>query len=291
MPEFTTLLYAVEDGVATITLNRPDRMNAFNIEMGTELVAAFDATDADDAVKTVILTGAGKAFCAGADLRGGASTFDPERRAAAAAEHVVNGVYRDGAGRVTLRIFESLKPVIAAINGAAVGAGATVPLAADIRLASEDARFGFVFSRRGMIMEGSSSWFLPRAVGLQTACEWIYSGRVFPAAEALERGLVRSLHAPADLLPAARRLAREFADNAAPVSVALMRQMLWRISNADHPMEAHTIDSRMLASRGGSADAREGVQSFLDKRPPQFPNRVSQDLPPEFPWWSPRAFS
>jgi enoyl-CoA hydratase/carnithine racemase len=285
LPALETLLYTVEDGVATVTLNRPEKLNAFTARMRDELVAVFDETDADDAVRAVIVTGAGRAFCAGADLSSGGKTFDYEARNDEAREaHRVGEVYRDGGGIVTLRIFNSLKPVIGAINGAAVGIGVTMQLPMDIRIASTDARFGFVFARRGITLEAASSWFLTRAVGMQTALEWCFTGRVFGAHEALDRGLVRSLHPPADLLPAARALAREIADNAAPVSVALTRQMLWRLAGAEHPMQAHRVDSRAIQARGRSADAREGVSSFLEKRQPTYPNRVSSDMPAFFPW-------
>jgi len=286
-----TVLYSVEDGIATITLNRPDKMNAFTVKMRDELVSLFDETDSDDAVRAVIITGAGRAFCAGADLSSGGKTFDYASRGDAAREALrVGDVYRDGGGVTTLRIFKSLKPVIGAINGAAVGIGVTMQLPMDIRLASTDARFGFVFARRGIVPEAASSWFLSRVVGMQTALEWCYTGRVFNAQEALERGLVRSLHAPADLLPAARALAREIADNTAPVSVALTRQMLWRMAGADHPMQAHRIDSRAIQARGQSADAREGVSSFLEKRQPVYPDKVSRDMPAFFPWWDEPPF-
>jgi enoyl-CoA hydratase/carnithine racemase len=292
MAEFETILYAVEDGIATITLNRPERLNAFTARMMADLIAAFDLTDADDAVKAVIVTGAGRGFCAGADLSGGAAAFD--HRASADPIRLqarVGGVQRDGGGRLTLRIYESLKPVIAAVNGAAVGVGVTMQLPMDIRLASTEARFGFVFARRGITPEAASSWFLPRLVGMQTALEWCYTGRVFGAEEAQARGLVRSLHAPEDLLPAARALAREIADNTAPVSIALTRQLLWRMAGADQPMEAHRADSRAIQPRGASADAAEGVTAFLEKRTPHYPNRVSSDLPDIWPDWKARDFS
>lgn len=290
--EFETLLYSVEDGIATITLNRPDRMNAFTSTMMLDLIAAFDETDADDDVKVVIVTGAGdRAFCAGADLGSGGSTFDYASRGEAAREEAkVGDVYRDGGGRVTLRIYDSLKPVIAAVNGAAVGIGVTMQLAMDIRLASTSARFGFVFARRGITPEAASSWFLPRLVGMQTALEWCYTGRVFPAQEALDRGLVRSLHEPGDLLPAAKALAREIADNTAPVSIALTRQMLWRGAGLRHPMDAHMADSRAIQARGASGDAKEGVTSFLEKRAPAYPNKVSADLPDIWPEWKAPQF-
>jgi len=291
-PTFETLLYDVDDGIATITLNRPDKLNAFTTQMMTDMIAAFDATDADDDVRVVIVTGAGRAFCAGADLSAGGSTFDQsERSEPARVANRVGGVQRDGGGLLTLRIFDSLKPVIAAVNGAAVGVGVTMQLAMDFRMASTNARFGFVFARRGINPEAASSWFLPRLVGVQTALEWCFTGRVFPAQEAYEKGLVRSLHDPDDLLPAARALAREIADNTAPVSIAITRQMIWRMSGADHPMEAHKADSRGIQARGSSADAREGVTSFLEKRAPRYPNKVSSDLPDIWPHYPPRKFS
>ena len=286
MPTFQTLLYDLTDGIATITLNRPEKLNAFTNQMRAEIIEAFDHTDADDNVKVVIVTGADKAFCAGADLSSGGKTFDYDSQKTAARDVLrVGGTYRDGGGTATLRIFNSLKPVIGAINGAAVGIGMTLQLPMDIRLASTKARFGFVFSKRGITPEAASSWFLTRAVGMQTALEWCYTGRIFSAQEALDNKLVRSVHEPEDLMPAARALAREIADNAAPVSVALTRQMLWRMHAADHPMRAHEVDSRAIQSRGQSADAREGVSSFLEKRPAVFPNKVSTDMPDFFPWW------
>ena len=278
--EYSEILYEVTDSVATITLHRPERMNAFTGTMMYEVIDAFDQVDADDDVRAVIVTGSGeRAFCAGADLGGGGDTF---ARGGSDIQTKV-GVPRDGGGMVSLRIFDCTKPVIGAINGAAVGVGVTMTLPMDIRLAADTARFGFVFARRGIVPEACSSWFLPRLVGISTAAEWCYTGRVFPAAEALERGLVRSVHAPADLLPAAREIAREIADNTAPVSVALTRQMLWRMLGADHPMEAHRVDSRGIQSRGASADAREGVESFLEKRQPVYPVKVSEGLPDIFP--------
>ncbi|KNZ33617.1 MAG: enoyl-CoA hydratase [Methylibium sp. NZG] len=290
-PTFDTLLYDVQDGVATVTLNRPDKLNAFTPQMRDDLVAAFEHTDADDAVRVVIATGAGRAFCAGADLSGGGSTFDYASQGQASRDRLkVGDVYRDGGGIVTLRIFNSLKPVIGAINGPAVGIGMTMQLPMDIRMASTDARFGFVFARRGITPEAASSWFLGRLVGMQTALEWCFTGRVFGAQEALERGLVRSLHAPQDLLPAARALAREIADHTAPVSVALTRQMLWRMSGQDHPMKAHRVDSRAIQSRGQSADVREGVSAFLEKRPAVYGDTVSADMPAFYPWWDEPGF-
>ncbi len=291
LPPLQTLLYTVEDGIATVTLNRPEKLNAFTPQMRDELVAVFDETDADDAVRVVIITGAGRAFCAGADLSSGGKTFDYAARGEAARDaYKVGDVYRDGGGITTLRIFKSLKPVIGAINGAAVGIGVTMQMPMDIRMASTDARFGFVFAKRGNTPEAASSWFLTKLVGMQTALEWCFTGRVFGAQEALDRGLVRSLHAPAELMPAARALAREIADNTAPVSVALTRQLLWHMAGAAHPMAAHRIDSRAIQSRGQSADAREGVSSFLEKRQPVYPNKVSTDMPAFFPWWDEPPF-
>jgi enoyl-CoA hydratase/carnithine racemase len=288
---FETITYAVEDGIALLTLNRPDKLNAFNTQMMQEMIAAFDLSDADDAVRCVIVTGAGRGFCAGADLSAGAQTFNYDARGGPdAAARKVGGAQRDGGGLLTLRIFDSLKPVIAAVNGPAVGIGVTMQLAMDIRLASTEARFGFVFARRGLNPEAASSWFLPKLVGVQRALEWCFTGRIFPAQEALDGGLVRSLHAPADLLPAARALAREIADNTAPVSVAITRQLIWRMAGASHPMEAHRADSRGIEARGKAGDAREGVTSFLEKRQPNYPDRVSKDLPDIWPHWKAPEF-
>lgn len=287
-PDFEQIRYEVSDHVATITLHRPDAMNAFTGTMMHEIIAAFDEIDADDDVRAVIVTGEGnRAFCAGADLSSGGETF---AKGGSDVQTSV-GVPRDGGGLVSLRIFESTKPVIAAINGAAVGVGVTMTLPMDIRLASTSAKFGFVFARRGIVPEACSSWFLPRLVGVSQAAEWCYTGRVFPATEALEGGLVRSLHEPEELLPAARAIAAEIAEHAAPVSVSLTRQMLWRMLGADHPMQAHRVDSRGIMERGKSGDSREGVMSFLEKRPAVFPDRVSDGLPEIFPGWTDPEFS
>jgi enoyl-CoA hydratase/carnithine racemase len=275
--EFEQLRYEVADHVLTITLDRPDRLNAFTAQMGRELIAAFDAADADDDVRAVIVTGEGRGFCAGADLEAGGATFDWREREAE------GEVPRDGGGQVVLRIFECTKPVIAAINGPAVGVGITMCLPADVRLASDSARMGFVFARRGIVPEACSSWFLPRIVGISTALEWCMTGRVFDASEAHERGLVRSLHSGDGLQAAANELARDIADNAAPVSVAMSRQLLWSMLGAEHPMDAHRADSRGIYMRGRGQDVREGVSSFLEKRPPEFPERVSDGLPDLFP--------
>ena len=280
---YEQILHEVVDGVMTITLHRPEKLNAFTPTMMRELIDAFDRADADDAVRAVIVTGAGRAFCAGADLSGGGGTFDNTARDTLE-------THRDGGGLVALRIFESKKPVIAAINGPAVGVGITMTLPMDVRLASTAARMGFVFARRGIVPEACSSWFLPRVVGISRAAEWVYTGRIFSAEEALAGGLVSRIVPPADLLATARGLAREIADNTSAVSVALSRQLLWRMLGADHPMEAHQVDSRAIYWMGSSADAREGVAAFLEKRPARFTLRPSADLPGFYPWWPPRPF-
>jgi enoyl-CoA hydratase/carnithine racemase len=271
------------DGVLTVTLNRPERLNAWTAQMGSELRAAFDHADLDDEVRAIIVTGAGRGFCAGADLASGADTFDYRK-------HKSVGQARDNGGEFTLRVFESTKPVIAAINGPAVGVGATMTLPMDVRLAADDARIGFVFARRGIIPEACSSWFLPRVVGISRAMEWVSTGRVFSAQEGLEAGLIRSLHPQGELLDAARALAQEIAENTAPVSVALSRQLMWRMLGAEHPMIAHRADSRGMVARGQSADAAEGITAFLEKRPASFPDRVSDGLPDIMPGWSAPEF-
>ena len=286
--DYTQIRYEVADGIATLTLNRPDQLNAFTGTMMNEIIDAFDRSDADDNVRVIVITGAGRGFCAGADLSSGGATF---AKGGSDVKTKVEGVTRDGGGLTSLRIYESHKPVIGAINGAAVGVGVTMTLPMDIRLASTTAKFGFVFARRGIVPEACSSWFLPRVVGINKAAEWVYTGRIFTAQEALEAGLVRSVHEPDELLNAAYALAREIADNTAPVSVALSRHMLWRGLSLDHPMEAHKMDSRGIAVRGPSADAIEGVTSFLEKRPARFPNKVSEGLPDIFPGWDEREFS
>ncbi len=278
------------DRVLTITLDRPDRLNAFTVPMQRELMAAFDRADEDPEVRVVVVTGRGRGFCAGADLEFGADTFDVGAGSPATGSSE-RRAHRDEGGLVTLRIYQCTKPVIAAINGPAVGVGATMTLPMDVRLASETARFGFVFARRGIVPEACSSWFLPRAVGISTALEWTMTGRVFDAAEALERGLVRSVHAPDDLLPAAYELAQEIATTTSAVSVAMTRQMLWRMLGADHPMAAHQVDSNGIAKLGRSADAREGVMSFLGKRPPTFTDQVPADIPSPWPFWDDPEFT
>jgi enoyl-CoA hydratase/carnithine racemase len=281
--DYEQILTETSDGVLTITLNRPERLNAWTAQMGSELRAAFDRADLDDEVRAIIVTGAGRGFCAGADLASGADTFDYRK-------HESTGPARDNGGEFTLRVFESTKPVIAAINGPAVGVGATMTLPMDVRLAAEDARIGFVFARRGIIPEACSSWFLPRVVGISRAMEWVSTGRVFSAQEGLEAGLIRSLHPQGELLDAARALAHEIAENTAPVSVALARQLMWRMLGAEHPMIAHRADSRGMVARGQSADAAEGVTAFLEKRPAVFPDRVSDGLPDIMPGWSAPGF-
>ena len=285
--DYQDITLDIADGIATITLNRPDKLNSFTGRMMHEIISAFDVTDADDSVKVVIVTGAGKGFCAGADLSSGGETFAK----GGSDVQTKQGVPRDGGGLVSLRIFNSLKPVIGAINGAAVGVGVTMTLPMDIRLASENAKFGFVFAKRGIVPEACSSYFLPRLVGIQQATEWVFTGRVFPAQEAKDARLVRSVHAPDELMPAAIAIAREIADNTAPVSVALSRRMLWRMLGASHPMEAHRADSRGIMERGKSADSKEGVVSFLEKRPAVYPDRVSDGLPDIFPGWDDPEFA
>jgi enoyl-CoA hydratase/carnithine racemase len=305
--DYEEIAYDVDDGILTITLDRPDRLNAFTVRMQEELIDAFDRSDADDAVRVVIVTGRGRGFCAGADLGAGGATFDRTDRPAgdedgqrtpvrsidheATGTESAEGRHRDEGGLVALRIFASSKPVIAAVNGPAVGVGVTMTLPMDVRLAAESARFGFVFARRGIVPEACSSWFLPRVVGISQAAEWCYTGRVFPASEALAGGLVRRVLPDAELLPAARDLAREIADNTSAVSVAVTRQLLWRMLGESHPMAAHKVDSRAIDELGRGADAREGVLSFLEKRPPQFTLRPSSDMPPVYPWWDEPEFA
>ncbi len=282
--DFQEIRYEVADEILTITLDRPDRLNAWTQSMGGELIEAFDRADADDGVRVIIVTGAGRGFCAGADLEQGGSTFDWRKR------DREGDVPRDGGGRFALRVFASTKPVIAAINGPAVGVGVTMTLPMDIRLAAESARLGFVFARRGIVPEACSSWFLPRIVGISTAMEWVSTGRVFSAQDALAGGLVRSVHPDGELLGAARRLATEIVANTAPVSVALARRLMWTMLGAAHPMEAHRADSRGMYARGQSADVREGIASFLEKRPARFTDRVGDGLPELFPGREEPAF-
>ena len=280
---YETLLTDLDSGVLTVTLNRPERLNAFNTPMLGDLLALVDEVDANDDVRAVIFTGAGRGFCAGADLGGGSNTFDNSGRESSE-EH------RDGGGLVALRLYDCTKPLIAAFNGPAVGVGATMMLPADVRLASEKAKFGFVFARRGIVPEACSSWFLPRVVGINRAMEWVATGRIFGPEEALQGGLVSRVLPADDLLPTARSLAAEIAENTSAVSVALSRQLMWKMLGADHPMEAHKLDSRGIYAMGKSPDSREGIQSFLEKRPAEFSMKVSSNMPEFYPWWQERSF-
>jgi|TARA_B110000263_G_C15174190_1_gene448383 enoyl-CoA hydratase/carnithine racemase len=289
---FKTILYELEEKILTITLNRPDRLNAFTGQMMDELILAFKEAGQDDDVRVIIVTGAGRGFCAGADLEAGGANFnrDAKNKGQKTSDKENLEWIRDGGGRTTLAIYDCPKPIIAAINGPAVGVGVTMTLPMDIRLASDKARFGFVFARRGLVPEAASSWFLPRIVGISKALEWTYSGRVFPAQEALEGGLVRSIHAEEDLLNIAKDLASEIIENTSPVSISMTRHMLWKMLGADHPMEAHKVDSRAIYELGKSKDVEEGVNSFLEKRSPNFPSKVSKDMPEFYPWWEPKEF-
>lgn len=298
---YETIRYEVTEGVATVTLNRPDVFNAMNPAMMNELLAVFDETDQDDNVRAVIITGAGKGFCGGADLSKGADIFDKDKNGTVVDDDSpirADGTFdyskesaRDGGGKLALRIFASLKPVIGAINGAGVGVGASMLLPMDIRIASEKGRLGFVYARRGIVYECCSSWFLPRLVGIANTLQWSFSGRVLSADELLAGGLVSEVVPPEQLLPRAQEIAREIADNTAPVSIALMRQMAWRSLGMSHPMEAHQIESRGICTRGRSPDAKEGVKSFVEKRLPDFPCNVSTDMPDYFPWWEEPSYS
>ncbi len=283
---YATIIADIDDGIMTLTLNRPERLNAFTREMQDEMIDALDRADADDAVRGIIVTGQGRAFCAGADLGSGGNTFNADSR-----EDRPSGLRPDGGGVLTLRIYECRKPIVAAINGPAVGVGITMTLPMDVRIAADDARFGFVFSRRGIVPEACSSWFLPRVVGISQALQWCYSGRVFEAREALEGRLVHSLHGKDELVPAARAMLREIADHASPLSVTMIRHMMWRLLGADHPIEAHKLDSRGVYHLGRGPDSQEGVEAFLEKRAPRFQGKVSTDLPEFFPWWQQREFS
>jgi enoyl-CoA hydratase/carnithine racemase len=286
VPDFKTLSLAVEGPIATLTLERPEALNAISPLMEREFLQAFDVVDATDEIRAVVVTGRGRAFCAGADISAGDAGFDVIRRARERATEALEpgDAPRDGGGMMALRIFSCRKPVVGAINGAAVGAGATVPLAMDVRLGSERARFGMVFARRGMSPDAASSWFLPRIVGISRALDWMMSGRIFDAAEALEAGYLRSVHPPGELLGAAYEMARGLVSESAPVSVAVTRQLLWRMLGARHPMEAHRVESRTIVSRSTAADSAEGVAAFLAKREAQFPLTVSHDMPDGFPW-------
>ena len=291
--EFECILYEVKDKVLTITLNRPDRLNAYTGQMQSNLIEAFDKAGKDDDIRAIIVTGAGRGFCAGADLGAGGNTFNREvRNNKGETEGIKDDPewIRDGGGRTTLAIFDCPKPIIAAFNGPAVGVGVTMTLPMDIRIASEEAKFGFVFGRRGLVPDAASSWFLPRVVGINKALEWTFSGRVFSPEEAKEGGLIRSIHPADKLLEEANKIAQEIVENTSAVSVAMTRQMLWKLLGADHPMEAHKVDSRAIYELGQGGDAKEGVESFLEKRPPEFPSKVSEDMPEFYPWWEERKF-
>ena len=291
--EFECILYDVKDKVLTITLNRPDRLNAYTGQMQSNLIEAFDKAGKDDDIRAIIVTGAGRGFCAGADLGAGGNTFNREVRNNKGETQGIKEDpewMRDGGGRTTLAIFDCPKPIIAAFNGPAVGVGVTMTLPMDIRIASEEAKFGFVFARRGLVPEAASSWFLPRVVGINKALEWTFSGRVFSPEEAREGGLIRSIHPAEKLLEEANKIAQEIVENTSAVSVAMTRQMLWKLLGADHPMEAHKIDSRAIYELGQGGAAKEGVESFLEKRSPEFPSKVSEDMPGFYPWWEERKF-
>ena len=290
--KFETIKYEVKDKILTITLNRPDRLNAFTGQMMNDLISAFDSASNDDEVRVVIVTGEGRGFCAGADLGAGEATFNrDENPRAKKTDNKENLEWlRDGGGRTTLAIYDCSKPIIAAINGPAVGVGVTMTLPMDIRLASEEAKFGFVFARRGLVPEAASSWFLPRIVGISKSLEWTFSGKVFDAEEALNGGLIRSIHSKDSLLDEAKKIANEIIENTSPVSVSMTRQMLWKMLGADHPMEAHKVDSRAIYELGKGEDTKEGVNSFLEKRPPEFPSKVSKDMPDFYPWWDEKEF-
>ena len=290
--KFETIKYEVKDNILTITLNRPDRLNAFTGQMMNDLISAFDSASHDDEVRVVIVTGEGRGFCAGADLGAGEATFnrDENPRTKKTDDEENLEWLRDGGGRTTLAIYDCSKPIIAAINGPAVGVGVTMTLPMDIRLASDEAKFGFVFARRGLVPEAASSWFLPRIVGISKSLEWTFSGKVFNAEEALDGGLIRSIHPQDSLMDEAKKIANEIIENTSPVSVSITRQMLWKMLGADHPMEAHKVDSRAIYELGKGEDTKEGVNSFLEKRPPKFPSKVSKDMPDFYPWWDEKEF-
>lgn len=281
---FNVILYEVDDQILTITLNSPEKLNAFSGEMLDDLMQAFDMADEDDDINAIIVTGAGRGFCAGADLSAGDSTWEGHEERLAVTRR------GDGGGELSRRIYRSLKPVIVAFNGPAVGVGLTFTLAADVRIAARDIKMGFVFAARGIVPEGCSAWFLPRIVGISKALEWCFSGRIFKSEEALEAGLVRSLHDPEDLIPAARGLAEEFIQNSSSISRAVLRHMMWRMLGASDPIEAHRVDTAAINQMAVSKDAKEGINAFLEKRSPNFPGKVSQDLPEFFPWWEEPEF-
>jgi enoyl-CoA hydratase/carnithine racemase len=283
--EFANILYELEDGILTITLNRPEMLNAFNGGMMSDLMAAFDQADEDDDVQAIVITGAGRGFCAGQDLSAGEKTWEGHE------ERLAETELGDGGGELSRRLFRSLKPIIVAFNGPAVGVGITFTLAADIRIAAPGVKLGFVFAARGIVPEGCSSWFLPRLVGISKALEWCYSGRIFQSEEALEAGLLRSIHDKDELLTAARDLAKELVSGSSRISVTVLRHMMWRMLGAPDPINAHWVDTAGINALATSPDAKEGINAFLEKRNPDFPGRVSTDLPDFFPWWEEPKFS
>ena len=280
--DFKNILLEQRENIAVLFLNRPNKLNAFTFSMMEEIISALDSLEADDSVHAVIITGKGRAFCAGADLSSGQDTFNPSFDDFAVQE---SDFRRDSGGILTLRMYKFLKPIVVACNGPAVGIGASMQLAADIRLASDQARFGFVFNNRGIVPDACSSWFLPRIVGISRALELTYSGRIIDAQEALQLNLVSSIHDSEKLLSNALDITKKMVQNSAPVSISLTRQMLWRSLESSGPYDAHVIESKAIDSRGASEDAKEGVSSFLGKRPAEFKNKVSSDMPEFFPWW------
>lgn len=285
--DYETIACTVRDHVATVELARPEAMNSVTTQMVHELIEVFGETDTDPDVRVVVVTGRGRAFCAGADLSGGSSALDAQERGWG--DDVED--YRDTGGLIALAAFRSTKPIIGAVNGVAAGLGATMLLPMDVVLAAESARFAFVFARRGIVPEACSTWFLPRRVGISTAAEWMFTGRKVSAEEAHEAGLVRSVHPDDELLEAAYALAREIVDNTAPVAVGMIRQMLWQFSGSAHPMDAHRVDSRLNFELGSTPDVVEGITSFLEKRPPRFPGRLPEDAPAGYPWWTDPEFT
>jgi enoyl-CoA hydratase/carnithine racemase len=284
---YETIRYEAEGPILTLTLNRPEKLNAYTAQMGAELADAIVSADEDDDIRAVILTGEGRGFCAGADISAGAGSFDTSEGGAGAKNFggAETRRLRGAGGGFVGALFNAKKATIAAFNGPAVGVGITLALPTDIKIASSAARFGFVFARRGLVPEAGSAWFLPQLVGLSQALRWCLTGRLFDADEALKGGLVSEVTAPEDLMARAREIAREIAETTAPVSIALTRQMLWRFSGAPDPFGLLAIDGAFAMKLGGGPDVKEGVGAFLEKRPPNFPGRVSADMPAGYPWW------
>ena len=280
--DYKNILLEQRDNIAILSLNRPHKLNAFTFSMMEEIISALDALDGDDSVDALIITGKGRAFCAGADLSSGQETFNPSFDDFAVQE---GDFRRDSGGILTLRMYKFLKPIVIACNGPAVGIGASMQLAADVRLASDEARFGFVFNNRGIVPDACSSWFLPKIIGISAALELTYSGRIIDVKEALKLNLVSSIHDAENLIDNAIDFTKSMVQNSAPVSIAVTRQMLWRSLEGLGPYDAHVIESKAIDSRGASEDAKEGVSSFLEKRAAKFKNKVSLDMPLFFPWW------